>query len=969
LQEILYKIGGERISQANMHVRVNIYSSTRINAFATHPDEFPVHRNFLGFAEDGKPIFEIGVLQGMLQTLESEDELAFVLGHELGHILLGHLDEGSGTTHDRFDRWASSQSNEIEADLFGMKLLEGLYDLEAGYTILERLLQGMEKEVPSYELAMAAHHHPSTRLAIVLADINRRRRESVAAQPRPLTSLPREILLIRRSPRNGVNSLNADAYKSEFLNWFQNFILAPRSQPAWFTGEHIFSSAHNPEELRGRYQKDVTNTLFIESLEVVRQSELGPNDKIQRVFELMAIYKSVLYTQSDNPSISRVAVSYLGARELEALDTVLRELSFGTDWQPYEVVEIFSQNVVMQGRGYDNLSATGAIYELLTFKKFATLFERYASVSQRWRALRNPSFEITPDAKPEEVLAVLKMALRTDLSEAAEQDIANQLGRYAIDASSLESDELNALLDIFSIQRRERESCENHQLLCQAISDWTGNHEASAIEVLKARYYQLISQDLRPLSDAERSRLAYDMTHLFDNSGFGWGLSAKDFTSDEVSRIEQWLRHAESVPQGERFGHHLGDTKERLEQVLARFVVEAEEIDIESFLAHLVRPGRLGIDPDDFLKRLDDDQLFALILNRPGSILEDQRALELIAQITDLPKDQIQQIGLGRELLSVGLESGRSSEALSELMDENGALKAAVRSLKDRTSSQLKAYTRLMESETLSSLLRDQISAEDLRALLQWKASKEQEYMFLDLMEHPHMIGSDWSRRISSGVSAHAEKTLELILKMQDQELSFELWSDIYSSFVDGEEYKPELSPLEVRLSLSEHATEQMSQLSPEERDYHILQPEIVRLLPVEIASRYLVGYFMRSYQDQSLEQQRLAYEDLRRSLSLPTELPDLDALFKRDIAESLSLQPGQLAQFFTEESQLNLLGGWVRAISGLVAEVQKQSLEDQIDIIDYIAGRRDQPPDVISDMSADLQQRVGKSAQLESLV
>lgn len=62
---------------------------------------------------------EITITTGLLKTLHSKDELAAVLGHEMGHIMLGHV---SGQVYD------DQRLLELNSDKYGVFLME-----RAGY--------------------------------------------------------------------------------------------------------------------------------------------------------------------------------------------------------------------------------------------------------------------------------------------------------------------------------------------------------------------------------------------------------------------------------------------------------------------------------------------------------------------------------------------------------------------------------------------------------------------------------------------------------------------------------------------------------------------------------------------------------------------------------------------------------------------------------------------------------------------
>lgn len=128
----------------------------------------------------------IGVTTGLLEILTEEIEIAFVIGHELGHFYYrDHLqglgraagygiamailfDMGSGA--ESFGNIISfvfqrsySQEREIEADRFGLELVYGTYGKVEGTDRLFSLLLE-KKDLPQWAYMFATHPSPRERI-------------------------------------------------------------------------------------------------------------------------------------------------------------------------------------------------------------------------------------------------------------------------------------------------------------------------------------------------------------------------------------------------------------------------------------------------------------------------------------------------------------------------------------------------------------------------------------------------------------------------------------------------------------------------------------------------------------------------------------------------------------------------------------------------------------------------------------
>jgi len=146
----------------------------------------------------------IVVLSGLLQQVESENELAMVLAHELGHYAhrdhLRRLGRGFGVTvasmlflgkdsflTDFFSRTfltfdsGYSRQQELAADEYGLELLVKRYGHAGGATALfQRMNKNTGRKVP---YLFASHPHPEDRIISLQAMIQEKNYPALATEP------------------------------------------------------------------------------------------------------------------------------------------------------------------------------------------------------------------------------------------------------------------------------------------------------------------------------------------------------------------------------------------------------------------------------------------------------------------------------------------------------------------------------------------------------------------------------------------------------------------------------------------------------------------------------------------------------------------------------------------------------------------------------------------------------------------
>jgi predicted Zn-dependent protease len=134
------------------------------------------------------------VTTGLLRELQSEDEFAFVLAHEIAHVIQQHhyrvvlrqrlteaaakaLRDSSGEASNAALSQASAliyargldKASEFEADRIGLELMtQAGFDPAAAISVLERLHR-LKGEDPRAELLLSTHPSPADRLDAILA--------------------------------------------------------------------------------------------------------------------------------------------------------------------------------------------------------------------------------------------------------------------------------------------------------------------------------------------------------------------------------------------------------------------------------------------------------------------------------------------------------------------------------------------------------------------------------------------------------------------------------------------------------------------------------------------------------------------------------------------------------------------------------------------------------------------------------
>lgn len=142
IDDIIQKIRSV-LNIADVEIECYIYNSTEMNA------------SCFSFSDD---IHMIIMLSSELVNKMKPDELAFVIGHEIGHYIFGHLMDGEyKTNQNEFDDMTTSsisQARELSADRIGLICSSSI---ESSLRAIIKTVSGLDDEFITYNLHSYLH--------------------------------------------------------------------------------------------------------------------------------------------------------------------------------------------------------------------------------------------------------------------------------------------------------------------------------------------------------------------------------------------------------------------------------------------------------------------------------------------------------------------------------------------------------------------------------------------------------------------------------------------------------------------------------------------------------------------------------------------------------------------------------------------------------------------------------------------
>lgn len=308
LKDLVDRLAGPDLTKSDIDLRIELFSGdvgqTTIDDSAKMEENWKMYRGKRRWpirrwmsvpdAHDGKAIYRLGIDVGMLRTLESEDELAFVLAQQVERALdydkqdpYNEEDVGPKTRS-----FVDSRDMQVAADKAAVKrMAEAGFNPRAAYHALNRLYAKNPIEYPENDLQRAltaASHNQEAegiRVGAVVTEVESYVRRGDSSVNRELTSMP-AVLRLQARPQYTEPVENIEKFKADYRTLAEG--LATDRTPDWmFPGWNSEPPAHQAIQLAGGDRQDKEEGLLAAVEHLDGLTGKTPQQKIDGLLRLM----------------------------------------------------------------------------------------------------------------------------------------------------------------------------------------------------------------------------------------------------------------------------------------------------------------------------------------------------------------------------------------------------------------------------------------------------------------------------------------------------------------------------------------------------------------------------------------------------------------------------------------------------------------------------------------------------------
>ncbi len=308
LVELVNRLAGPDIAKSDIDLRVELFSGDVPQAAvedskkmednwksAQGPRRWPV-RDWLEVPEshDHKAIYRLVVDVGMLQALETEDELAFVLAQQVERALdfdeQDPLNEKNVSPKTR--SFVDSRDMQVAADQAAIKrMAEAGFNPRAAFHALNKLYAKNPIEYPDNDLnralTAAAHNHEAEgiRVGAVETEVENYVRRGETSVDRPMTPMP-AVLKLQARPQYNEPVDNIEKFKANYRSLAES--LATDRTPDWmFPGWEADPPDYDAITLAGGDRQDKEEALLAAADHLDGLPGKTPQQKVDGMLRLL----------------------------------------------------------------------------------------------------------------------------------------------------------------------------------------------------------------------------------------------------------------------------------------------------------------------------------------------------------------------------------------------------------------------------------------------------------------------------------------------------------------------------------------------------------------------------------------------------------------------------------------------------------------------------------------------------------
>lgn len=1000
VKAIIQNLAGEQLKKKNIKLVINIYGSPHMNAFAAqHENELfwsqkLEQKNKLSFTREmysqrlgleissnEERIYEIGANAGLFANF-NESEIAFVLGHEISHILEGHTHFDSTQKAELVKQWWNSQRHEAIADKQSLYLMLGKYELTAAITALVKISKNEKNDQKSTNTALAygaleAHHHEGTRIGALQAIVEYLRKNDIQAQPRSVRPVP-DTIQWKKLVRTGRSKyMRAEDFKKEqtkLLDLLSQYII-PRKPFPLMDGSSPFNtdpesfaefevdiysliSEPNPAEL----QKTIETV--INRIQASSESKQQKLDALLHFFIFMG-HKIMLNASHSWPEFESVQ---------KTVARLLVELTSGADpASPELFVTHFTKDMKTWRPDYSRKIVTA---EIFNYRPMRSVFALLYKSNKAWSGFIKNSIHTKYDFSEPNGLLAFESDIYTELAS-PDKDHLSEIFRQELISFMAEAQTQTAIHKL-----AETPGDKVIHYLGQAERF---KNEYTADPLQKA-YYEVAAPMILGVNEilintinqfAFSKDLFNDFSNLVSNSDKSFPLSSESIKKISPKLIEfakislHWpIKTLSPTPEYERIIRILSYIAESAE------TCQADRLLILQFIAALT-PVNIeipGTNTENEIKR----NLMSAIKKVPKDLLIEFFARPSPGATQFLDKLHTDPDTLARQkdflikqehfdqILAQDKASGKkhgeeayaAHDRFIKAADglENFVLNSS--SAGDmKISSSLSLLTLVGTDRVHSEKFAAEFSLQDLQKIEQTLISLRDDFN----RAHYNPVAKALKLRPrfeSISISASASLFLfDILAKNLTQIKTLDHWYAHYNMIAslntDGLMLRDSIS-YRFENFLKEH----FAKLDPEELYIWLKKDNISKTLSQKIIVDGLVTYVVsKSGNKTSPDLLAKLVNQIDEDLKMSEKNADLFDYFKKEMSRAISLQPKAVNTVFpnthtqvnTESTQGYSLE--VRGLSTVVALTRIQKTEDQIHMIDYITGHRNDMPKFARDI------------------